>query len=408
VQKSPATRRPKSANHAEESPTCCFETMQIAPLPPRAVPIPARHFLLAVGIAAALGFGACWWSRSLPVEYVSSALLSYGTTHDFLRDSANAEGNPPVTRIVESVLSPQTLLRIADQVQFPPNPSAAARSADFHSHLEFVQPAAGLLQVSYHGMDGRQAVAATNAVAGALAAWAPRPARAPGDASAAVAAKVPSTTPALAEDSPPVTQAATATPPVDTGLAQGHQATELRRRAATLEKDNARLSPKLQNIERQIRDLTDEEKSLEGSLSRFPTGAAAKRSRLAAVVRQLGPLRLRRGMLETHIVSQEQQIRSLRARAVAIERRSTVATAAPVPGPPVEQPVPTVTVPRSNPDSTQQPTWQGTFSVMAWGEKPLPLGDARKKFVLWSGLAAGIAAAAFYLALVAWRSWRVT
>lgn len=385
--------------------------MQLAPLPPRAVPIPARHFLLAVGIAAALGFGACWWSRTLPVEYVGSALLSYETTHDFLRDSANAEGDPPVTRIVESVLSPQTLLRLADQVQFPPNPSAAARSADFHSHLEFVQPAAGLLQVSYHGMDGRQAVAAANAVAGALAAWVPRPARAPADASAAVAAKVPSTTPAPAGDSPPATQAAAATPPVDTGLAQGpgHQATDLRRRAATLEKDNARLSPKLQNIERQIYDLTGEEKSLEGSMSRFPTGAAsaAKRTRLAAVVRQLGPLRLRRGMLETHIMSQEQQIRSLRARAVAIERRSTVATAVPVPGPPVHQDVPTVTVPHSNPDSTQQPTWQGTFSVMAWGEKPLPLGDARKKFVLWSGLAAAIAAAAFYLALVAWRFWRV-
>jgi hypothetical protein len=394
--------------------------MKLGPLLPRAATIPARHILLAFGIAAALGLGAWWWSQMLPVEYVSSALLSYETAHNFLRDSANAETDPPMIRIAESVLSPQTLSRLADQVQFPPNPSAAARSDDFRSHLEFVQPAAGLLQVSYRGMDGKQVVAATNAVAGALAAWVPGPARAPADTPTAVAVKVPSTAPAPTKYSPPPASAApTATQPVNAGFAQDprRQAAELRRRAVTVQENNATLSLQLQGIERKISELTVEERNLEGSLSPVPLddAAAAKGTNLAAVVKQLGSLRLMRGTLVTDIESQYQQMQNLRAQAAAIERGATVTTAPPPPVRVTPAPVPVSPVQpiqeeasavavrsESSSDSTQEPAWQGAFSVVAWGEKPLPLGDTRKKFVLWSGLTAAIVLAAFYLALIAW------
>jgi hypothetical protein len=186
-----------------------------------------------------------------------------------------------------------------------------------------------------------------------------------------------------------------------------------------VQENNATLSLQLQGIERKISELTVEERNLEGSLSpvQLDAAAAAKSTRHAEVVRQLGSFRLMRGTLVTDIESQYRQMQSLRAQAAAIERGATVITAPPPSTPVRVTPAPVPALPvqpvqeeasavpvrsESNPDSTQQPAWQGAFSVVAWGEKPLPLGDTRKKFVLWSGLTAAIVLAAFYLALIAW------
>ena len=73
--------------------------MQLAPLVSRAAVVPARHLFLALCLAATLGSGFWLWSRLLPVEYVSSALLSYESPHNFLSHTSTAESDVPTGEI---------------------------------------------------------------------------------------------------------------------------------------------------------------------------------------------------------------------------------------------------------------------------------------------------------------------
>jgi hypothetical protein len=408
--------------------------MQLAPLVSRAAVVPARHLFLALCLAAALGSGFWLWSRLLPVEYVSSALLSYESPHNFLSHTSTAESDVPTVEIAESVLSSEVLLKLADQVQFEPGQTTgpggksaapngsddSARAGDFRSHLDLAQPAPGLLQVTYRGTDSKQVPAATNAVAGALAAWVPKPVKTSVDVGAGTRLPVRSADRGSARHlDATVHSTPSATSPAVSGSAGGQvqdprsRAAELQRHAATLQENIATLVLQQQGIEHRIDDLITEEKNLEGNLSPFPTDAAteADRARLAAVVKQLGPLRLMRATLVTEQEDEKKQAQSFKAEALAVlSGRPIPLPTAPLPpaapsaisGEDAAQPQ-SAGLLNADQGSTKQPNWQGTFTVVAWGEKPLPLGDERKRLLICAGAASAIALATIYLSLAAWR-----
>jgi hypothetical protein len=90
----------------------------------RLVRVPLRHLLLASGIGLAIGIGFWVWSSQLPINYVSSALLSYETPHRLLDAATPPDSQAPTVRIAESVLTPAELLKIATQLQFVANASS--------------------------------------------------------------------------------------------------------------------------------------------------------------------------------------------------------------------------------------------------------------------------------------------
>jgi len=455
--------------------------------------VPVRHLFVALGIGAALGGGFWYWSRHMPVDYTSTALLSYESPHRFLADNSGAEPEPPTVRIADSILSPAVLRTVADQVQFAPDVSAAgnaapgsaasgdARAESFRSHFDLAQPAPGLLQVTFRGRNAKQVSAATNALAGALAAWVPKPAgndeAGAGTASPPASAAAPVNN-AASPPKPVVTPApAPVRAPAPQPAAPAHDprraAAELMRRAATLDEDAATLDLQRQGVDRQIGELAGEEKGLENALPRFTPEsdpryaavrqlqgklAAAKKhledlrqrytdaypdvqtgkenvaaleqqlaampvvrpaappsadqARLAAVVRELARLRLLHGSLLADQESEKAEAQGLRARAAVLRNSPAPAeVAAPSPAPaPVAVPPPAPTAAPPQPAAAapiaepgEQPKWQGSFTVVAWGEKPVPLGDERKVAMLWAGLAAAVVAAAIYLLLTAWR-----
>jgi hypothetical protein len=416
--------------------------MQLAPLVSRAALVPVRHLSLAVCLAAALGSGFWLWSRLLPVAYVSSALLSYETPHNFLADTSTPESDVPTVDIAETILSPAMLVKTADQVQVesgqtvngaaPTSGVDNARAEDFRAHLDLVQPAPGLLQVTYRGTDVKDVLAATNAVASALAAWTPKPVKTPADSPAGMSSPVRPPDPGLTRHSDTTVHSDTtghaaptpiqsATGGLGGGPVQGSRssAAQLQHRAAMLKENVATLVLQQQGIDRRIAGLVAEEKSLEGSLSPFPTDAAteADRSRLATVVKQLGPLRLMRGTLATEQESERKQAQELTSEASAVlngHQTSLPAAVTPPPAPAAisrdDQASSAAAAPPQNVhpadadrSSTKQPTWQGTFTVVAWGEKPLALGDERKRLLICVGAASAIALASIYLSLAAWR-----
>jgi hypothetical protein len=398
--------------------------------------VPVRHLFVALGIGAALGAGFWYWSLHQPVDYVSTALLSYESPHRFLADSAPAEAETPTVRIADSILSPAVLRRLADQVRFAAdapaqasgNASGNAASGDFQSgdarvesfrsHFDLAQPAPGLLQVTFRGQDAKQVPAATNALAGALAAWVAQPPSAaanghgagmvPLSASAAPSNKVASPLEAVRAPAPQPPTAMRVTGPAQDGK---RAAAELQRRATVLDEDVATLELQRHGIDRQIGERAGEEKDLENALPRAAASPSADRTRLAAVVKELARLRLLHGSLVTDEESEKKQAQSLRARAAVLRNSpapvEAAAPAAPrLPVPPAARPANRLPAPSSaapSPAATEQPQWQGSFTVIAWGEKPIPVGDERKVTMLWFGGAAAIVGALIYLVLIAWR-----
>jgi hypothetical protein len=241
-------------------------------------------------MGATLGLGFWLWSHTLPVDYSSSALLSYETPHHFLAGNVGPDSEAPTVHIADSAFSPEVLLKIADQVRFMPGSSnpgnqraASIRNVSFRSHFDLSQPAPGLLQVTYKGRDPKQVEASANALASALVAWVAKPPQ----ATSAPNPPVPSTLPAAPPNVPKVEEPIQAAVVPDAEQHAGptreqkRKAADLRRRADVLDENLATLALQKQTIEGQIQKLLVDERKLkrpsstsEGTL---PDGNSARR-----------------------------------------------------------------------------------------------------------------------------------
>ena len=391
------------------------EHMQLASLfRLTAAAVPVRHIFLALCIAVSVGVGFGYRSSKLPVDYVSSVLLSYEEPQHLHTDSRTKDADSPIVRIAESVLSPSVLLKVADRVHFPsdgprgpyrtdaspPGAGANPRSEAFGSHFSLTQPAPGLLQVTFRGADAGLVTGSTNAIAGVLAAWVGQPAHSP-DPSVSGAAK------RIAAPQAPLHVSAAPPPAVQIrpdASAQKPEAEILLHRAAGLEENIATLALQQRNMERDIADLLKQRDGLSSS-------SAADHPRRAAINSHLGELRSLRETLIEQRESQSEQVQSLRAQAAAL-RTSTTAPAAADPTSSTALPVamasshhdapsPPVNVQSADETSTQQ-VWGGSFTIIDRAHPARPVGDDRKAF-LWAGLGVAFASAVLYLALVAWR-----
>jgi hypothetical protein len=311
----------------------------------RAVHVPLRHLLVASGMLVVVSGGFWIWSLSLPVDYVSSSLLSYETPHHFLAVGLPPDADAPTIRIAQSVLSPATLAKLADQVHFnadsesiddrPKNQNAAVAKLDnFRSHFDLSQPAPGLLQVSYRGRDQKQVEASTNAVASTLSAWVPQAPVAPSPAAdpnarvlpSALIAVAPSVAPAIAA---PVSASEDSAPPT---AAQKRKAAELRRRADVLDENVATLALQQQGIEGRIQKLLTEKKGLEhpaGSTSSSTDKDPSIVSARQQVERQLATARKRLKELSQSYADDFPDVQAIKDRVTILEQR--LAALPPVP-----------------------------------------------------------------------------
>jgi hypothetical protein len=256
--------------------------------------VPQRHRLAALSLAVAVG-GYFWiWSFAVPVDYVSSSLLSYETPHHFLATGLPPDTEAPTVRIADSIFSLPALAHIADQIHYVPEGSvgraknqnaAAARIDSLRAHIDLFQPAPGLLEVTYRSHDQKQVESSTDAIAAALAAWVP-----PADVTAVVAPPQLSSIAVAQPPAPPVAPAPKAVAPVAVApvarvenssaptAAQKHKAAELRHRADILDENVATLALQKQGIENRIQKLTGEKKNLQHPVTSLGSPAAARNS----------------------------------------------------------------------------------------------------------------------------------
>lgn len=308
----------------------------------RAVHVPLRHLLVALGMAVAVGAGFWIWSVSLPVDYASASLLAYETPHHFLAIGLPADAEAPTIRIAQSVLSPAMFSKLADQVHFtldsesisdrPKDQNAAvARLDSFRSHFDLSQPGPGLLQVSYHGREQKQVEASTNAVASTLAAWVAQPPAAqtmpsaPSTTAPSIALPLaPAPAPTIAV---PIGASEDAMPPTP---AQKRKAAELRRRADVLDENVATLALQQQSIEGRIQKLISEKKTLEhpgsgsSSSDRDPSMSARQQ-----VEKQLAAARKRLKDLSQSYADDYPDVQAIKDRVAILEQRLAAIPPAP-------------------------------------------------------------------------------
>jgi hypothetical protein len=323
----------------------------------------------------------------MTIEYESSALLSYEVPHQFLAD-AGAPSDVPTVRIAESVLSTQTLEKLAQQL------GSRASAAALRSHFELLQPGPELLQVTYRGNDQKQVVTATNALAGVLAAWVAAP-----ETRSAPASSLPTPTSQVEQPEPPAP--ASPKPPATTAEKSPNVAGQ-RRRLAVLRENSATLALQQRSIEQRISALLQQRRTIQSGTQLNPSTTDPRGQTPSATTKELAQLR----ELRTAVLA-EQRSNAEKAQKLTTQRTADAETPATPPAP-SGTPAPTIaTPPVSRPPNHDQdatsPAWQGSFSVVDWGEKPHPVGGDPRRLLLWLGAVASILSAALYVAFAAWR-----
>ena len=140
--------------------------------------VPLGHKLVAVIVAVATSCGIYAFLRYGEAQVAFAAWLSFDSTVAQRLDPGISRVPRPAIVLGQSILSDSVVTRIvpqADAASF----STAQAIGEFRTRLELSQPTAGLLLVRYHDPDPGQAAATANAVAKALAEWAPSTTSAP-------------------------------------------------------------------------------------------------------------------------------------------------------------------------------------------------------------------------------------
>ncbi len=132
-----------------------------------------------------------------------AASLSFDSSVARQLDPGIVRDPHPAVVLGQSILSDTVVARLVSQNSFAASPTIQD-IGEFRTRVELTQPSAGLLRVRYHDPDPGQATVAANAVAKALAEWAPSAASAP--VSAANIQPAPERGPKLAPPSAPAPQ----------------------------------------------------------------------------------------------------------------------------------------------------------------------------------------------------------
>ena len=172
--------------------------------------LPLGHKLIAVVVAVATACGAYAFLYFREAQMAFSASLSFDSAEAQQLDPSITRTPHPAVVLGQSILSDSVVAGLIPQADLAPSSNAVA-IGEFRSRVELSQPAAGLLWVRYRDLDPGQAVATANAVAKALAAWAPSVASATSPAANAQPAPIANPNPAPASAAPP--QHAPATEP---------------------------------------------------------------------------------------------------------------------------------------------------------------------------------------------------
>jgi hypothetical protein len=140
--------------------------------------VPLGHKLVAVIVAVATSCGIYAFLRYGEAQVAFAAWLSFDSTVAQRLDPGISRVPRPAIVLGQSILSDSVVTRIVPQADAS-SFSTAQAIGEFRTRLELSQPTAGLLLVRYHDPDPGQAAATANAVAKALAEWAPSTTSAP-------------------------------------------------------------------------------------------------------------------------------------------------------------------------------------------------------------------------------------
>jgi len=136
--------------------------------------LPLRQWLVAGGIAVAIGSGMFLWPRYGATPPATTAVLSFDAGAARQADPAvmNAHAKAPAVALAQSILSDGAVSVLTRQagLSFGSNQNEAA---EFRSRLDMAQTSARLLRVNYKDTDKKLSAAVANAVANMLVAWIP-------------------------------------------------------------------------------------------------------------------------------------------------------------------------------------------------------------------------------------------
>jgi hypothetical protein len=244
--------------------------------------VPLGHKLMAVVLAAAIACGLYAFLRYREAQLASAAALSFDSTEAQQLDSGIARVPDPAVVFGQSILSDSFVARLVPQADVA-TPSGALAIGEFRARVVLAQPAPGLLWVRYRDPDSGQAAATANAVAKALAAWAPSTTSAPPPA--AIAPPAPTAAP---KPVPPAAAAPHAPPGPSLAAALGKLQAQLsaaNQRAGT--ESSLRTGHDRQRyLESQVRATQQELADLRGKFAHSGS-ASGEQARLVAIQRAL-------------------------------------------------------------------------------------------------------------------------
>jgi hypothetical protein len=367
-----------------------------------------RIGVLAV-LAMAVGAGIFVFARRSAEQSAATAQLSFDPAAAIRNDAALAHARQPAVDAAQSILTESVVLDVLRKAGASPS-DAIVGIGEFRSGLDLREPSVQTLRVLYRDPDPRKARIVANAVATAIAEWAP-PAltqAAPSPAAAAVestsgppiqpASQPGSRTASSAPSPAPAAQRHDPLPPAYSTLAdlEGRLAAVDERLGvlagqpesadrplypspltAAQTEQLRRLEAQLAEALRKLDDLrarsggdeSDPSRTehtiaeLQHELAAFPPPASATSHKNAEskAGSDVGQLRLERGRLTDQIAAEKQTIVRLRAHPAVTKTAPPVESAsAPLPPPPRVAPV---VVAASAPTPAATPVWQNPFRI---------------------------------------------
>lgn len=138
---------------------------------------PLGHWIIAVFLAAGVGWGVHAWLSQRAAQSAQTATLSWdpAVARQVEPDLANAA--EPAVAMAESILTDSVVASLAQSASLPSSTSTV-RIGEFRSRLELRQSSAQVLEVQFRDPDSDRAARIANSVAGTLAAKTSAPASA--------------------------------------------------------------------------------------------------------------------------------------------------------------------------------------------------------------------------------------
>jgi hypothetical protein len=133
--------------------------------------VPLGHKLMAVVVAVA-ACGSYTFRHYREAQQVSAASLSFDFAQVQQQDSGVTDAPHPTVILAQSILSDSVVAKIIPPADLAAS-SVGLAIGEFRTRLELSQTTSGILRIHYRDPDPVEAAATANAIARALAAWAP-------------------------------------------------------------------------------------------------------------------------------------------------------------------------------------------------------------------------------------------